>query len=134
MNDVKNSVKTMTLQAPEGRIYENEQVTDVDKPIVYFYKAGKLSSRLSAPSGRVHMDSHDVETWGGVTVVTADSSTLTTEKLRYKASTQKILSDDPVRLEKPDSITEGVGLETDPAFAKVKIGHEKVHFKKAITK
>ena len=36
--------------------------------LIYFFKQGKESSRLRAPSGRVQMDTHEVEAWGGVTV------------------------------------------------------------------
>jgi len=133
MNDVKNGEKTMTLISIEGRIYESQNVADVDQPLIYFYKKGKESSHLKAPAGRVQMDTHAVETWGGVTVVSADSSTLTTERLRYDPVKQKIFSDDAVHLEKPDSITDGIGLETDPDLVTVKIGHQKVRFKKGMS-
>jgi len=133
MNDVKNNIKTMTLQAPEARIYDTLQVADVDQPVLVFFKAGRMSSRLTAPLGRVHTDTHDVETWGGVTVVSADSSTLTTDRLRYDPKKEKIFSNDPVRLEKTDSITEGIGIETDPELHTVKIGRQKVRFKKRMT-
>jgi LPS export ABC transporter protein LptC len=133
MNDVRNSVKTMTLKAAEGRIYESQHIADVDKPQLFFFKEGKESSRLTAPQGRLQTDSHEVECWGGVTVVSADSSTLTSERLRYDPKRQKIFSNDPVRLEKPDSVTEGIGLETDPDLRSVKIGRQKVRLKKGMT-
>ena len=62
-------------------------------------------------------------------VVTPDSTTLTTEHMRYDPVRKKLLSDDPVLLEKPDSVTEGKGLEAEPDLSRVKIGHEKVHLK-----
>ena len=102
------------MKSVEGRIYEVQNVADVDKPLVFFYKQGVVSSRLNSPSGRVKMDTHDVEMWGGVTVVSSDSSTLTTERLRYDPKKRKIFSKDAVRLEKTDSITDGIGFETDP--------------------
>ena len=108
------------------------EVADVDKPILFFYKEGHVTSRLVAPYGRVRTDTHVVETWGGVTIVSSDSSTLTTERLRYDPKTQKISSTDTVHLEKPDSITDGVGLETDPGLQKVKMGRQKVRFKKGM--
>ncbi len=132
MNDFKNGDKTMTLRSIEGRIYETQNVADVDQPLIFFYKQGKETSHLSAPAGRVQMDTHEVEAWGGVTVISADSSTLTTERLRYDPKTQKITSTDTVHLEKPDSITDGVGLETDPGLKTVKIGQQKVSFKKGM--
>ena len=132
MNDVKHGIKTMTLISKEGRIYEAKHISEVDQPLIYFYKEGKESSRLNAPKGLVQMESHDVDTWGGVTVVSSDSSTLTTERLHYDAKLQKIFSKDPVRLEKPDSITDGIGLETDPQLKTVKIGRQTVHMKKGL--
>ncbi len=134
MNDMQNSLKAMTLVSPEARIYDSEQVADVDQPVLFFYKEGQLSSRLVAPHGRVRTDTHEVETWGGVTIVSTDSSTLTTERLRYDPKTQMISSSDTVHLEKPDSVTEGIGLETDPGLQKVRIGRQKVRFKKGIDK
>ena len=130
MNDVRNGVKNMTLKSVEGRIYETRHVADVDRPFLTFYKEGKESSRLTAPEGRLQTETHEVECWGGVTVISADSSTLTTDRLRYDPKVRKIFSNDPVHLDKPDSITDGIGLETDPELKTVKIGRQKVHLKK----
>ena len=132
MNDVRHGAKTMTVKSIEGRIYESQNVADVDQPLIFFYKQGKESSRLRAPAGRVRTDTHEVETWGGVSVVTPDSSTLTTERLRYDPKKQKIFSQDAVHLEKPDSVTDGIGLETDPDLKRIKIGRQKVRFKKGM--
>ncbi len=132
MNDTRHGVKTMSLQSIEGRIFESQNYADVDQPVVLFYKAGAVSSRLHSPAGRIHTLTHQVEMWGGVTVVSADSSTLTTEHLQYDPKKGKIFSKDPVHLEKTDSITDGVGLETDPELKTVKIGRQTVHFKKGM--
>jgi LPS export ABC transporter protein LptC len=129
MQDILNGVKNMVLESVEGRIKEQEHIADVDQPRVTFFKQGVASSVLTAPQGQVGMESHEVKAWGGVTVVTTDSSTLTTERLRYDPKTQHLLSDDPVRLEKPDSITVGVGLDALPDLSHVRIGHEKVFVK-----
>jgi len=133
MNDMRNGVKNMTLKAVEGRIYESKHIADVDKPLLFFYKEGKESSRLIAPQGRLQMETHEIECWGGVTVISSDSSTLTTERLRYDPKLQKIFSNDPVHLDKPDSVTDGIGLETDPELKTVKIGRQKVHLKKGMS-
>jgi LPS export ABC transporter protein LptC len=130
MNDVRNQIKQMSLRGAEARIYEAKHYADVDQPVLYFYKEGKESSRLNAPSGRLQTETHEVECWGGVTVVSADSSTLTTERLRYDPKVQKIFSDKPVHLDKPDSVTDGIGLETDPELKTVKIGRQKVRLRK----
>lgn len=132
MNDTRLSVKTMTLRASEARMYDDQKYANLDQPVVDFYKDGKPSSRLTAPSGKVQMETHAVEAWGGVKIVTIDSTTLTTERLRYDPDTRKILSDDPVHLEKPDSITDGIGLVTDPELSHTTIRKQKVQFKKGM--
>jgi LPS export ABC transporter protein LptC len=129
MQDIMNGAKNMVVQSVEGRVSDQQRVADVDKPNVTFYKKGKATSVLTAPQGRVLMDTHEVQVWGGVTVVTQDSSTLKTDRLRYDPQTQHLVSTDSVRLEKPDSITEGVGLDADPDLSRVRIGHEKVYLK-----
>ncbi|HVM90791.1 MAG TPA: LPS export ABC transporter periplasmic protein LptC, partial [Verrucomicrobiae bacterium] len=110
------------------------QRTDLTNPVVTFYRDGAATSRLRAPSGSIDMKTHDVDTWGGVQVVTTDSTTLTTDKLRYDAQTRKISSKDHVTLDKPDSITEGEGLMTDPELHDVTIGHQTVRMKHAARK
>ena len=130
MQDILNGAKNMVVESVEGRLLDSEHVADVDKPRVTFFKQGAVSSHLIAPQGRVGMETHEVLAWGGVTVVTPDSATLTTDRLRYDPQKQRLLSDDPVRLEKPDSITVGVGLDATPDLSRVRIGHEKVYVKK----
>ncbi len=129
MQDLQNGLKAMTVQSIEGRLFEETHRAELEAPIVSFYKQGVFSSILKAPKGEVDTVSHVIEAWGGVTVVTADSATLTTERLRYNPERRKIFTDGPVRLEKPDSITEGKGLESDPELKSIKIGHQKVRFK-----
>ena len=108
-------------------------MADVDQPLIYFYKQGKESSRLKAPAGRVRMDTHDVEAWGGVTVVSSglQHAHHRAPALRFRKC-KRFFRIDAVHLEKPDSITDGIGLETDPDLKTVKIGHQKVRFKKGM--
>ncbi len=129
MQEILDGAKNMTVESIEGRLSEKEQIADVDNPRVTFFSKGVASSVLTAPQGRVGIQSHEVQAWGGVTVVSTDSATLTTDRLRYDPQTQHLLSDDPVRLEKPDSITVGKGLDATPDLNRVKIGHQKVYVK-----
>ena len=130
MQDILNGTKNMVVDSVQGRLLDKEHAADVDKPRITFFKKGVATSVLNAPQGRVRMDSHEVLAWGGVTVVTSDSTTLTTDRLRYEPKSQHLISDDPVRLEKPDSITIGIGLDAESDLSRVRIGHEKVYVKK----
>lgn len=130
MQDIQGGIKVMTLESAEARMLEAQHRTDLEKPVVKFFKEGSVSSVLTAPKGQVDMETREVMAWGGVQVVTTDSTTLTTDRLRYDPQKRKLLSDDAVRLDKTDSITDGTGLEAEPDLSRVKIGHEHVHFKK----
>ncbi|OGR89282.1 MAG: LPS export ABC transporter periplasmic protein LptC [Elusimicrobia bacterium RIFCSPLOWO2_01_FULL_59_12] len=134
MQDIYNGTKNMVVESVEGRVREKDQAVDVDKPRVTFYKQGAVSSVLTAPKGVVAMNTHAVQVWGGVTVVTKGSSTtLTTESLRYDPKKQRFMTQDPVRLERADSVTIGVGLDAEPDLSRVRIGREKVYVKRRST-
>jgi len=132
LNDVQKGVRTMMLQSTEARIFEKEQVADVDFPHVTFFKEAQISSQLWSQAGKIFLQTHEIEAWGSVRVVTADSATLTTERLRYDPQKQKIFSNEPVRLEKPDSVTEGQSFESDPSLKDIKISRQKVTMKKGV--
>ena len=129
IQDIKNGMKSMSLRADEGKFYDDEQSADLDKPVVTFFKNGKASSVMTAPLGRVNTETKAIEGWGGVKVVTTDGVTLTTERLVYDPSVQQIISTTTVRLEKPDSVTVGQGLRSDPEMKRVKISKQKVQMK-----
>lgn len=131
MQDIQAGTQNVVLEADEGRMYDKPPVTRLVKPVVTFYKNRVMASTLKAPEGQILMNTHEIQAWGGVSVVTADSSTLTTDRMRYEPNKRRLFSDDPVRLEKPDSLTVGKGLEAEVDLSDVKIGHEKVIFKRS---
>lgn len=131
MQDIRDGKKSMDLLATVGRLYEDQKVAELEQPYVTFYKEGAESSKLKAPLGKVFTETHEMEAWGGVQLLSADGTTLDTERLHYDPRTRQITSTTTVHLVKPDSVTDGIGLVTDPELKKVKIGQQKVTFRKA---
>ena len=129
MQDIKNGEKSMSLHAEEGKLYEEQHYADLTKPVVTFFKHGRASSVMTAPLGRVDTQTRAVQGWGGVKVVTADSTTLTTDRLAYDPAKRQIFSKDAVTIEKPDSITRGKGLLSDPEMKSVRILHQRARMK-----
>ncbi len=128
LQDIRNGLKSMSLVAETAQVYETEHYADVAMPFVTFYSldaSNKETSHLRAPQGRVDLTTHAMESWGGVTVVTSDSTTLKTERLRYDPAIRKIVSDSPVELLRPGAVTRGVGLESDPELKRVIIRKQK---------
>ena len=130
MIDTQNGQRNMTLHAAQAELFEEKHLAQLEKPDVVFLKQGKPSSRLVAPKGKVDTESHQMEAWGGVTVTTVDSDTLTTERLQYDPKRNLIHTELPVHLVRPDSVTDGIGLESDPGLQRIQIGHEKVRITK----
>jgi len=128
--DLQKGQRNMTLHSPEAQLFDDTHTAELEKPDAVFYKLAKPSSRLTAPKGHVDMETHQVEAWGGVTVTTVDSETLTTERLQYDPKRNLIHTALPVHLDRPDSVTDGIGLESDPELQKITIGKQKVKFKK----
>jgi len=126
LQEMENGRKSMTLDAVQGRLYDSDHHADLDSPFVTFYKNGAISSTMKAPVGRVDMETHAIEAWNGVTVVTSDSATLTTERLSYDPKKKKIFSNTHVHLERPNSVTDGESLVADPGLTSVIISHQRV--------
>jgi LPS export ABC transporter protein LptC len=129
LQDLRNGQKAMKLDAIQARLFETENYAEVEQPLVVFYQAGAESSTMKAPKGKVNLLTHEMEAWGGVTLVTSDSATLTTERMRYDPKVRKVFSNDPVHLVRSDSVTDGQGLESDPELRVVKIKRQTVQLK-----
>ena len=130
LTDIQKGQKNMMLYASEAQLFEEQHMAELEKPDAVFLKQGRPSSRLLAPKGRVDTETHHVEAWGGVTVTTVDSETLTTQRLQYDPVRNLIHTAQPVHLDRPDSVTDGIGLESDPQLQKMVIGKQTVRFKK----
>lgn len=128
--DMQHGQRNMTIHATEARLYDEQHLAELTNPDVRFYKEEKPSSRLLAPQGRVDIATHHMEAWGGVTVATVNDETLTSERLEYDPRRNLIYTDLPVHLERPDSVTDGIGLESDPGLQQITIGKQKVRLKK----
>lgn len=128
IQDLEKGLPHWRLEAVRAELHEDSRLADLEHPLVMFYEGGALSSRLTAPYGKVHIETHAMEAWGGVTVVTSDSATLTTSDLRYDPERKRFLSEAAVRLVRPGSVTEGKGLEATPDLNVVKIGQQRARY------
>ncbi len=100
---VKNSAEPFTLVEPVNLQFFNQQ--------------GKIISTLSALTGGFNEKSEDIFAKGQVKVISQEQEDmeLTTEKLDYLKSTNKIVSTEFVQIKtKTGDVMEGVGFESDP--------------------
>lgn len=84
--------------------------------IDFFDDKGKRSSTLTAREGEMHQVRRDMVARGNVVLQTTEGTRMSTESLRFLNETQKIVSDEFVRVERQGDVLTGYGFESDPEF------------------
>src|SRR5262249_48046439 len=79
----------------------------------FFDDKGDRSSTLTAREGEMHQVRRDMVARGNVVLQTTEGTRMSTESLRFLNATQKIVSDDFVRVERQGDVLTGYGFESD---------------------
>jgi len=105
-----------TLYARSAAIYNarNEIVGRGVRVDFFNAQTGARTSQLTAREGRINQQTRDMTASGSVVMKTAEGTRMTTEELHYLNSSNRILSDKRVRVEKSGDVLEGTGFESDP--------------------
>lgn len=102
------------LIAGRIRVFTKFSYTLIDSSAkVDFYKNGVYSSTLTGKRGKIYDVTKDVEVYDDVKLVSTDGSVLTTNKLYWVNSTQRIKSDDFVHIVTKTEDIKGYGFEAD---------------------
>jgi LPS export ABC transporter protein LptC len=80
----------------------------------FFDDTGKLSSTLTSREGEMHQVRRDMVARGNVVLQTTEGTRMSTESLRFLNASQRIVSDDFVRVERQGDVLTGYGFESDP--------------------
>ncbi len=80
----------------------------------FFDEKGQRTSTLTSREGELNQIRHDMSVRGDVVVQTTDGVRLTTQSLRFVNDTQKIMSDEFVRIDRHGDVLTGTGFESDP--------------------
>jgi len=121
MTQTVRGVKLWELRAPEARV-ALAGAADLVEPEVRFFHEGRHASTARARKASVSGDSKDVALREDVVIVShRENATLRTEEMQYSAGDQKFRTDLPVRIEGPNSVMRGRGLEADAALSAVTV-------------
>ena len=102
------------LFAGRIRIFSKLNYTLIDSNAkVDFYKNGLIASTLTGKKGKIYDNTKDVEVYDDVKLVSNEGSTLTTNKLFWINSTQRIKSDEFVHITTKTDDIRGYGFEAD---------------------
>lgn len=80
----------------------------------FFDEKGERSSELTAHEGEIHQLTRDMVARGNVVMQTSEGTRMSTQQLRFLNRTQKIVSDQFVRVERDGDVLTGYGFESDP--------------------
>lgn len=120
-----------SLKSEEARMIHKESSILLKKPFVEIYEEGKLTAKVNALEGALRTDTQDIHFSRSVLVTSLkDSSTLSTEKLRYVAGRKRLYSDEAVVLSRNGSKVEGQGLEASPDLSEIIIKKQKTTLSK----
>ncbi len=131
------------MTAPFGEMFTRKNVMRVRNMNVQMYENGQKSTLITADQGLfstgarpdgavvvtqdlfgVQLSSGDMYLNGNVVMVSTDGSKMTTDWAHYHHKTDLITSTAPVRVDRQDSTTRGIGMEATADMTRVHIFNE----------
>lgn len=121
LTETEDGKKLWILDAQHARVYN--EVIIADSVRIRFYDEQEVEySVLHAPGGVLNTKTHNILVGDSVVVFTSDSSTLFTDSLFWYNDSQRIMTNQYVKIVKRDStVIEGNGLRADPRLDKIEI-------------
>lgn len=117
-----NSKPAWTLRARVAILREDEKLAELAAPSMDFYRLEKIVSRVTARSGTVNTETHDVRLSSSVVLDSLDDrSHLTTEELLYSSARGRLMTSAEVQIRRPEGVVRGRGLEATPDLSEIRI-------------
>jgi LPS export ABC transporter protein LptC len=113
------------LKSRSAVLHEDAKTADLEAPIMDFYREGKAVSRVTALTGVVQTDTHDVTLSSSVVLDSfEDHSHLTTEVLYYSSKRERFHTESAVVIHRPEGVINGDGMEATPDLSEIRIFHQ----------
>jgi LPS export ABC transporter protein LptC len=105
------------LSAAKANIFQAKNLIELTIPIIRFYEEKKVASIISGENGTVDQISKIVEVWGNVIIDSKKENTIIkTTRMFYNTELEKIYSNEKVEILRQNSVTKGIGFESDPGL------------------
>lgn len=111
-----------TLKSRLAVLREDSRIATLEEPVMEFYKRGKAVSRVTALSGEVETETHDVRLSSSVVLDSFDDrSRLTTTELNYNSLRGRFTTSAEITVRRPEGVLRGKGLEAKPDLSEIRI-------------
>jgi LPS export ABC transporter protein LptC len=111
-----------TLKSRTAELHEDAKTADLAAPVMDFFRKGKAVSRVTALTGTVQTDTHDVTLSSSVVLDSFDDhSHLTTDVLYYSSKRERFHTESPVVIKRPEGVIHGEGMEATPDLSEIRI-------------
>ncbi len=122
--ETREGVKEWELEATSA-VYRKEGDTMVlEKIRATFYGRNQERYYLVGEKGKFNTQTKVIEVYDGVQIDSSDGYHMRTRSLKYQADQKELHTSDPVQLEGPAMLVEGVGMVVDLNRERVKILRE----------
>lgn len=114
-----SGITKAVMEVGHVRIYSQSQETIIDSglKIDFYNKAEEVATVLTARWGRVDDVTRDLYAYKNVVAENDSGVTLETEKLKWRNSDEKIVSDEFVTITTPNETIKGYGFESDQTLS-----------------
>ena len=122
LSQSEKGAPSWTLTSRHAILREDAEHATLTEPIMEFYKNGKAISRVTALTGEVETESHDVRLSSSVALDSfEDKSHLTTSELFYNSTRGRFTTTADIVVRRPDGVLRGKGLEAKPDLSEIRI-------------
>nr|MEE4267346.1 LPS export ABC transporter periplasmic protein LptC [Candidatus Krumholzibacteria bacterium] len=121
LTETSAGIKQWVLISDEMRKYSDQEDVELTTVMMDFFRDGTHFSVLTADSGKAHLLTKDVYTWGNVVVITDDGRRLECEELYFSNETQLIHNEVFNTFTRGNDVMTGIGLEATPDLDYIEI-------------
>lgn len=136
--DRRQTIEGLTLSQSDGgrpgwslrsrlaQLREEQNVATLEAPAMEFYRDGRAVSRVTALTGEIATDTHDVKLSSSVVLNSFDDhSVLTTDSLSYSSKDRLFRTQSDVVVRRPEGVVHGRGMEATPDLSVIRIFHQR---------
>ena len=129
MYEMENGSYKWEVKAAEAIIRGTDERALLTKPVMKFYKDGKVISVVKSQKGMLFPETKDIDLKDDVFVETiSDGSVLRGKTLHFSSSQNKIWSKDPVILDRSGTKINGAGFTAKPDLSEIIIEKQETVF------